>query len=97
MIIKLAPSLLLRNIPGYHQADGILLAKQLLKSYDRIVVKTKLKGLEAAREAFDLTNNPRRQEELELRYGLHRSLSVGDVVEVSGINYYCDSVGWVEL
>lgn len=25
------------------------------------------------------------------------SLSVSDVVELDGVNYYCDSVGWVKL
>ena len=26
-----------------------------------------------------------------------RSMSVSDIVEVDGENYYCDAVGWVEL
>ena len=25
------------------------------------------------------------------------SLSVSDVVELDGVNYYCDSIGWVKL
>ena len=26
-----------------------------------------------------------------------RSLSVSDIVEIDGNNYYCDSIGWVKL
>lgn len=52
---------------------------------------------ECAEEMFDLTNNPSRQDEREAIYGNSRSLSVGDVVEVDGVNLVCCSIGWVEL
>ena len=97
MIIKLAPPKIFSMIQNYEPQDRPLFAKQLLKIYDRVTVRTELRGLEAAREAFDLTNNPMRQKEREERYGRHRSVSVGDVIEVSGINYFCDSFGWVEI
>lgn len=51
-------------------------------------------GEAAAEEAFDLTNNPSRQDEREEKYGRGKSVSVGDVVEVDGINYLCESCGW---
>lgn len=51
----------------------------------------------AAEEAFDLTNNPSRQAEREEKYGLGKSVSVGDVVEVDGVNYLCESFGWAIL
>lgn len=54
-------------------------------------------GEEAAEEMFELTNNPSRQgERLEL-YGRGRSVSVGDIVAVDGINYLCLPTGWVYL
>ena len=45
----------------------------------------------------DLTNNPSRQEEREVRYGNHRSVSVGDIVEVDGVNYLCLPNGWEQI
>jgi hypothetical protein len=51
-------------------------------------------GEAAAEEVFDLTNNPSRQTEREVKYGRIRSVSVGDVVAVNGVAYYCSSIGW---
>lgn len=48
-------------------------------------------------EAFDLTNNPCRQDERDQSYGRGRSLSVGDLVVVDGVSYLCDSMGWKEI
>lgn len=54
-------------------------------------------GEEAAEEIFDLTNNPSRMEEFRestaMPYG-YRSVSVGDIVEVNGVDYFCNNVGW---
>lgn len=56
---------------------------------------------EAAEEAFDLTNNPSRQALRDQLYGRHRSVSVGDIVEVvthdGTKEFICDSFGWKEL
>ncbi len=52
---------------------------------------------DAAEDAFDLTNNPSRQEEREEKYGRGRSLSVGDVVVVGEEQWLCASMGWVEV
>lgn len=54
-------------------------------------------GESAAEEAFDLTNNPSRQDEREDKYGLGKSVSVGDVVEVDGVDYLCESFGWAVI
>lgn len=51
-------------------------------------------GFEAAEEIFDLTNNPERDDERQDVYGNGRSLSVGDVVEVDGVEFLCASFGW---
>lgn len=49
-------------------------------------------GEAAAEEVFDLFNNPSRDEE-KRKYG-HRSVSVGDIVIVDNVSYYCNSIGW---
>jgi hypothetical protein len=53
-----------------------------------------LEGEAVAEEVFDLTNNPCRQDEREELYGRFRSVSVGDIVNVDGVDYLCCSVGW---
>ena len=52
-------------------------------------------GEDACEEMFDMTNNPGRQYEREKYYGRGRSVSVGDIVEVDGVNYLCANIGWV--
>ena len=54
-------------------------------------------GEDACEEAFDLTNNPSRQFERDKYYGRNRSVSVGDIVEVDGVNFVCASAGWEQL
>ena len=54
-------------------------------------------GEAAAEEAFDMTNNPARQYERSKYYGNGPSVSVGDIVEVDGVNYLCASFGWKVL
>ena len=54
-------------------------------------------GEQLAEHAFDLTNNPSMQAQRELTYGRHRSVSVGDIVEVNGVPYLCESQGWASL
>ena len=54
-------------------------------------------GIEAAEEAFDLTNNPSREDERDRFYGKHRSVSVGDIVQVDDVDYLCDSFGWIAI
>ena len=54
-------------------------------------------GEEAAEEAFDLTNNPSREDERMRVYGRGQSVSVGDVVLVDDDVYLCMSCGWEKL
>lgn len=59
---------------------------------------THLSGQDAAEEAFDLTNNPGRQDERVAKYGSrHRSVSVGDIVETDIGKFVCCSMGWTQL
>lgn len=45
----------------------------------------------ALEELFEIFNN-KRPKDFE-----HRSMSISDIVEIDGKNYYCDFVGWEEL
>jgi len=99
IIIKLAPSEIRRDFCLFEkQADLICAAAlkagkfQIFPAFDVIQ-----KGEDGAEEAFDLTNNPSRQEEREARYGRYRSVSVGDIVEVDGVDFLCDNFGWYQL
>lgn len=66
----------------------------LYESQAEFDYKTNLVGESVAEEMFDLTNNPNRQDEREILYGTKPSISVGDIVEVDGIDYFCSSIGW---
>ena len=95
--IKLAPVELL-GLGSYSTNFKTEVVKELASKYEvGKSYETTLAGLEAAREAFDLTNNPARQTEREARYGRYRSVSVGDIVVVDGKEYFCDNFGWLEL
>ncbi len=59
--------------------------------------ETPLIGEDAAEEAFDLTNNPGRDDERARVYGRGRSVSSGDVMDVDGVKYVCMSCGWEVL
>lgn len=61
------------------------------------VIETDKVGEAAAEEMFDLTNNPSRQGEREVKYGRLRSVSTGDIVTVDGVDYLCCSMGWEVL
>lgn len=60
-----------------------------------------MEGVEAAEEAFDVTNNPMREDERLRLYGNARSVSVGDVVNVTTHdqeeNFVCLSSGWARI
>ena len=100
IIIKLSPANLRMSLIGIDH-DDIALANFVRVSLN-LWEATKgfhvyYGGSNAAEEAYDLTNNPSRQEEREERYGLGRSVSIGDVGEVDGLNFLCAHTGWVEL
>lgn len=96
VIIKLAPTSLRADI--YFADDKAKLAAKWLPCYAvHGPIMMSEAGLYAAEEAFDLTNNPSREEERDAFYGRHRSVSVGDIVEVDGTNYLCGSFGWITM
>ena len=93
--VKLVNAELMSNF--YFTPDPVVLARKLLAGglyEDKATLSTYLAGEDAAEELFDLTNNPSRQEERERDYGRGRSISVGDIVCVDGVNFLCASVGW---
>lgn len=98
-VIKLVDANLIGNF--YFTRDQAGLAKSLIEEGAYKVQGTlkfsNLSGEDAAEEIFDLTNNPSRQGDREALYGRHRSVSVGDIVEVDGVNYLCESRGWSKL
>jgi hypothetical protein len=86
-----------RSRDFFFQDDKIAYAREALKERAYIICApfvTDEEGANAAEEAFDLTNNPSRQEERERIYGRGRSVSSGDIVDVDGTQYLCLSVGW---
>lgn len=81
----------------YFTKDPVGRARELLVQNEYITrgeFETLFEGAAAAEEAFDLTNNPSREAERALRYGQWRSVSVGDIAVVDGVNYLCCSLGW---
>jgi len=92
----LAPREVMREV--FFSKDKLELVRTNLSNYTSGgVFETELKGEDAAEEAFDLTNNPSRQEEREEKYGRGRSVSSGDVIEVEGTKFVCMSFGWETL
>jgi hypothetical protein len=84
----------------YFTKDAEALARKYLNEgwYDieaTVEVPDTLTEEQVPEEMFDLTNNPYRQGEREVRYGRSRSVSVGDIVSVNGIRYLCRPNGWV--
>lgn len=64
-----------------------------LMSFEHIA----LAGEDMADCMFDMTNNPLREEERLQLYGNSRSISVGDIVSVDGVDFLCLSFGWKQL
>ena len=96
VIIKLAPRIV--SLEMYSDLDKKQLVAENIEGYLIMpMIEMSDEGYEAAENAFDLTNNPSRQEEREENYGSFRSVSVGDIVEVDGIDFLCSSFGWTEL
>lgn len=97
IVIKLAPS---EKMVHFYMGFGTAEAQAMIHNGEYQVmpaIESDLTGSEAAEEAFDLTNNPSRQAERVQKYGRHRSVSVGDVVEVDGESFLCAGVGWKHM
>ena len=58
------------------------------------MIPTDLVGEEAAEMVFDISNNPSKESLKESMGWTGRSLSVGDIVMVDGVQYVCLPVGW---
>jgi hypothetical protein len=97
--IKLVDSDLM--VSFYFTKTPVALARKLLKEGYYKVLGTMgvpdLEGEAVAEEVFDLTNNPCREDQREQLYGRGRNVSVGDIVNVDGVDYLCLSVGWKAL
>ena len=85
----------------YFNADAVAFARELTQAGAYTELRTldfpTLQGQDAAEEVFDLSNNPGRYEERSELYGQGRSLSVGDIVTVDGVDWLCCSMGWQKL
>lgn len=95
VVVKLVESELMGEF--YFTKDQAGKAKELLKAgkyKDSGSFFLNEEGGDAAEDMFDMTNNPARQYERAKYYGRGRSISVGDIVEVDGVNYLCESAGW---
>ena len=57
-------------------------------------IELPFEGEAAAEEIFDISNNPGRSRERHELFGLCRSVSVGDIVEVEGDMFVCAPCGW---
>ncbi|PPD55525.1 MAG: hypothetical protein CTY12_00685 [Methylotenera sp.] len=95
IIIKLAPQDIKREMYGERTLP--LLQENISRYVSCSPINVPFEGEDAAEEAFDLTNNPSRQTEREQLYGRGPSVSVGDVIDVDGVNYACLPFGWQVL
>lgn len=96
--IHLGTRLIRREFFFKSEPEKMALIRQELPHYTvGGTFETPLEGEDAAEEAFDLTNNPSRQDEREEKYGNGRSVSSGDVIEVDGVKFVCMSIGWERL
>lgn len=106
-IILLAPTDVRRNSYAAGMKDvcaNAYFAGAYAEKHEVVMFLPDREGEGVAEEMFDLTNNPSRQDERELAYGRHRSVSVGDIVEVEDRDdpetvtaWLCMSSGWHRL
>lgn len=73
--------------------------KFFFNQVDPVIYESTLTGEDCAEEAFKASGAPEEclnEEEARIRtlWGRRRSLCVGDMVEVDGILYRCESCGW---
>ena len=89
-----------RDMVKFYTQDPVKTASELIArdAYRKIgTLQVEVDGEAAAEEMFDLSNNPSRQHERNIKWGANRSLSVGDVVHVDGESFLCASFGWKKL
>jgi peptide methionine sulfoxide reductase MsrA len=84
----------------YRSVNPMLHARQLRRTgnYRRAAeFVTHQSGEAAAEEAFDISNNPSRENLRQEVFGRQRSVSVGDIVEVNGEEFFCAAMGWQKM
>ena len=89
-----------REMIKFYGKDPVQVAGDLISrdAYRKIgTLLCEMTGEAAAEEMFDLSNNPSRQWERSQKWGMNRSLSVGDVVQVDDESWLCCSMGWKKL
>ena len=92
--ILLAPSRLMGEF-YFRNKDTVSLIREYHPEYQLAgEFTTHYTGQEAAEEAFDITNNPSREQERNGIYGRKRSVSVGDIIRVDTEEWVCMSTGW---
>jgi hypothetical protein len=82
---------------SFYREDPLAVVEWLIKGdkYQKIgTIQTLAEGEAAAEEMFDLSNNPSRDRERQIKWGANRSLSVGDAVNVDGTTWVCLPMGW---
>lgn len=98
--MKLAPTEMMGTLYFMEEANALAAIRAALREglyTESALFEVNSDSMDAAEEAFDLTNNPYRQDEREEKYGRGRSLSVGDVVVVGEEQWLCMSSGWKEV
>ncbi len=67
------------------------------KYFDAGEFEVNAEGDAAAEEIFDISNNPGRDQERFKIFGNKRSVSVGDIVVVDGVEFACMPCGWEKV
>jgi hypothetical protein len=90
----LAPDWLFGSLEFY--GSGALDRVREHRSHYRLagMIPTDLEGEAAAEMVFDVSNNPCNETLKESMGWVGRSLSVGDIVTVDGVDFVCLPVGW---
>ena len=94
--------MVLQRKPGtqvsYSQQRMVPSVRELIEEFHTVAAfETHCVGEDAAEEAFDISNNPNRDDEREQVGWKGFSMSVGDIAIVDGIGYFCASSGWGKL
>lgn len=99
----LAPAMLLEDMPMQIAQSVVILEVLKEQAFEVKIKDTEIDIDNAERtyrniceEAFDLSNNPSRDEERGQKWQGY-SLSTGDVVIIENECWMCDSIGWVRL
>jgi hypothetical protein len=82
--------------PIFNTVDGVMEdVKNHIDDYELIAtIPTQFDDERGADEMFELTNSPWKIRSRNTLYGLYRSISVGDIVEISGVKFVCCPAGW---